>query len=79
MRRRREFIVLFVGAAAWPLVSHVQALPARPLVGFLAGASSASVLARTGPAFLAGLHEQGLVEDLISKLRTVLPKAILIA
>jgi putative tryptophan/tyrosine transport system substrate-binding protein len=63
MRRRREFIVLFVGAAAWPLVSHVQALPARPLVGFLAGASSASVLARTGPAFLAGLHEQGLVED----------------
>jgi putative tryptophan/tyrosine transport system substrate-binding protein len=60
--RRRQFIALFVGAAAWPLDSQAQAFPGRPLIGFLAGASSASVLASTGPAFLAGLREQGLVE-----------------
>jgi putative tryptophan/tyrosine transport system substrate-binding protein len=60
--RRREFIALFVSAAAWPLGSQAQAFPGRPLIGFLAGASSASVLASTGPAFLAGLREQGLVE-----------------
>ncbi len=60
--KRREFIVLCTGSAAWPLASRAQALPERPLVAFLAGASSASVLAKTGPAFLAGLHEQGLVE-----------------
>ena len=60
--RRREFIVVVGGATVWPLTARVQALPGRPLVGFLAGASSASVLGKTGPAFLAGLHEQGLVE-----------------
>jgi putative ABC transport system substrate-binding protein len=61
--RRREFITLLGGAAAaWPLASHSQIFPGRPLVAFLAGASSKSVLAKTGPAFLAGLHDQGLVE-----------------
>jgi len=61
--RRRDFIKGIAGSAtAWPLAARAQALPERPLVGFLAGASSASVLSKTGPAFLAGLHEQGLVE-----------------
>lgn len=61
--RRRQFITLVGGVATtWPLVSLAQAPPRRPLVAFLAGASSASVLAKTGPAFLTGLHEQGLVE-----------------
>jgi putative tryptophan/tyrosine transport system substrate-binding protein len=41
--------------------SHAKTLPG-PLIAFLAGASSVSVLARTAPAFLAGLHEQSLVE-----------------
>ena len=61
--RRRQFITLVGGVATtWPLVSLAQAPPRRPLVAFLAGASSASVLAKTGPAFLTGLREQGLVE-----------------
>jgi putative tryptophan/tyrosine transport system substrate-binding protein len=60
--RRREFVAIAGGAVAWPFAARGQALPRRPLVAFLAGASSASVVAKTAPAFLAGLHEQGLIE-----------------
>ena|ERR1700738_5129777 len=57
--RRREFITVIGGAAAWPLAAHAQ-LP-NPLIGFLSSRSpgeSTGVVA----AFRQGLQEMGFVE-----------------
>jgi putative tryptophan/tyrosine transport system substrate-binding protein len=58
--RRREFIVAFGGAAAWPLVSHAQQ-SAIPVVGFLDSRSTETVGNRLR-GFRQGLGEDGYGE-----------------
>jgi putative tryptophan/tyrosine transport system substrate-binding protein len=60
MIRRREFIALFGGAAAWPLGVRAQQ-PAMPVIGFLSSRSPNDTL-HLVTAFRNGLAENGYVE-----------------
>ena len=55
--RRREFVSLIGGAAAWPLAAHAQ----QPVIGFLRSTSPTNS-AHLVTAFHQGLREKGFVE-----------------
>ena len=58
--RRREFIALLGGGAAWPLTASAQ--PVLPIIGFVHGGAAHAFPGRIA-AFRAGLSEAGYVED----------------
>jgi putative ABC transport system substrate-binding protein len=59
--RRREFISLIGGAAAWPIAASGQQ-PAMPMIGYLSASSSADRTHLVN-AFRRGVRESGYVEN----------------
>jgi putative ABC transport system substrate-binding protein len=57
--KRRDLLVGFGAATAWPFVERAQG--AQPMLGFLASGSRSSITASTD-GFLAGLKEGGFVD-----------------
>ncbi|MGB8744996.1 MAG: ABC transporter substrate-binding protein, partial [Pseudolabrys sp.] len=62
--RRREFIGLFCGTAAWPFAARAQQSPRPWRIGFLAGGERPPNFEGTVyGAFLRGMREAGYVEN----------------
>jgi putative tryptophan/tyrosine transport system substrate-binding protein len=61
LRRRREFIALLVGTAAWPLAARAQQAT-MPVVGFL-NQESAEMISHLVTGFRKGLSETGFAEN----------------
>src|SRR5262245_12920809 len=59
--KRREFITLVGGAAAWPIVAHAQQPARLPIIGFI-GAQTPSLQSRWTAAFNQRLRELGWIE-----------------
>src|SRR5215471_18789367 len=59
--RRREFITLLGGAAAWPLAARAQQSRKLPTIGFL-GTTSQSAWSTWTAAFVRRLNEMGWIE-----------------
>src|ERR1700694_4928108 len=57
--RRRDFIGLVGGAAAWPLSAQAQQSGRVPVVGFFSAVASAEDFAPSRLSFLKGLAERG--------------------
>src|SRR5437899_11149811 len=65
--KRREFITLFGGAAAWPLGARAQQQPTKPRIAIFHPAIPTTLLTETGGgsawrAFFAELRRLGYVE-----------------
>src|SRR5262249_11100221 len=61
MIRRREFITLIGGAAAWPLAARAEQAEKLPTIGFL-GATTALAGSQWVAAFVQRLRELGWIE-----------------
>jgi ABC-type uncharacterized transport system substrate-binding protein len=61
MMKRREFITLLGGTAAWPLAARAQQPGKLPTIGFL-GSSTASIQSQWVAAFVQRLRELGWTE-----------------
>jgi putative ABC transport system substrate-binding protein len=59
--RRREFVALLGGAAAWPCAARAQR-SAMPIIGFLSGGSRDFNMAARLRAFSQGLNDAGYIE-----------------
>src|SRR5881409_3257477 len=59
--RRREFITLLSGAAAWPLAARAQQPGKLPTIGFL-GSSTPLVMSQQVAALVQRLRELGWIE-----------------
>jgi putative tryptophan/tyrosine transport system substrate-binding protein len=63
MMRRREFITLLGGAAAWPLAARAQTAPSMRRIGVLTALAENDLgWQRNFAGFVAGLREKGWVE-----------------
>jgi putative tryptophan/tyrosine transport system substrate-binding protein len=60
--KRRAFLSLLGGAAAWPLAARAQQVPKLPTIGFL-GAATASFERASTDAFVQRLRELGWIEN----------------